>query len=212
MKKTVRYFFLICLVILLQGCTKNISESTPFVSKKNLSREDARVSIFQIIDTPFTLHSPAKQIWYAWAYRPHLLLTAKHLIPEEIARLVIKNHEDKVCPIKQLRIHPNADIALIETSIPCTSWWQELFVQNNLPNELFYLDQYLKKGSIKTWFDKYSGLLDKELHPGMSGSPLFLSDKTIVWIITAQTTLWTEFIPLTTILLTSRPEIWAHIR
>jgi hypothetical protein len=213
MKKTCAYLFiLICLTILLTGCVKNNPEPMVVTPTTTISRDDSRVEIFQIIDTPFTADSPTRQIGYAGVYRPHLLLTAKHLIPEEIGRLVIKNKSWKICPLKQLRIHPLADIAMIETSIPCADWSQEIFAQNSLPKEVIYLDGNLKKTPVRRSFEQYSALVDEEFRPGMSGSPLFLADHTIIWIVTAHTASWTEFIPLTPALLASRPAITAYVQ
>ena len=210
MKQHVLLLFVIMYSMLSSWCTPSPTKTPLSSSVQVLSREERRVTLEVYIDTPFTQSSPTKRLWYGWVYTWDLLWTAKHLLDDTISRLVIKNNQGNVCPIKQIWMHPSMDIALIQTSTLCVPWAGEIpFDFHNLPNEVLYLDGTLKKANIVTssQTSSLSPLLEEKLLPGMSGSPLFLGSRAIVWIVSAQEEQWTAFVLLDHKLFASRPEV-----
>lgn len=209
MKQHVFLFGLVVWSILSSWCTSSRTEPKVLVpSSQSLSREDRRVTIETYIDTPFTQDSPTERLWYGWVHTEDLLWTAKHLLDDTISRLVIKNNKGNICPIKQIWMHPLVDIALIQTSNICVAWARDIpFDVHKLPNEVVYIDGSLKKTRIITLSQIVSPLLEQQLAPGMSGSPLFLGSYAIVWIVSAQEEQWTAFVLLDDKLFTSRPEV-----
>lgn len=208
----VKYIFrsclLFCVITSLVGCTSVEKNMLPAQNTQTGSREDLRAHLAVFIDTPFTPSSPTRQIWYGWVRSENLLRTAKHLVESNFSRLVITNNEWTVCPVQYIRTHPTKDIALLQTALPCFTWIPLAQIQQgSIPSELIYIDSLLKKAPIIKSSSTSELLLDTLLTPGMSGSPLFLSDGTIVGIITAQQSIWTEFIALSPALITSWPEI-----
>jgi len=171
------------------------------------SREQYRVALSVYTDTPFDIQTPTRHIWYGWVQRGNLIRTAKHLLVDNVSRLVITNSDWKVCPIQHIWLHPSEDIALIQTSTLCVPWISDNpLTSKNRTNQLFYIDKNLKKTSITTGNGFTTLLIADTFTPGMSWSPLFLSDQTIVAIVTAQIAWWTEAVLINNALLASRAE------
>lgn len=198
---------IIFLTMLCAGCSRTpTSSSLPQKKEIPISREDLRVEIWHFIDTPFTAESPIAHKWYWWVAGPDLIWSAKHLFTGNLAALVLKNHAWEICPIKQLWLHPEEDIALIKTANICVPEAPlQLLTKHVLPNELIYLDTTLHTSMLMTQPHPLRLMLKNLLIPGMSWSPLFLRDKTLVWVVSAQTNQGTEAIIIDDQLYTSWP-------
>lgn len=193
-------------VLLLVWCTQ---QETPIPTNQQHtipSRESSRVVLSVYTDTPFTEESPTRQIWFGWVWKENLIRTAKHLVDSSVSRVVITNDDWIVCPLQNIWLHPFEDIALIKTSRPCVSWLpSQALSTRSLPKELIYINGVIHKSPVISVSPK--SLLGVVLTPGMSGSPLFLDDHTLVGIITAQSWTWTEFVQITSSLLASWPDV-----
>ncbi len=207
-KKTTFYIalmFVFCSTF-FSWCTQQAPKEQPIPQQtQHVWREDYRITLSVYTDTPFDTNTPTRVIWYGWIYAEHLIRTAKHLLTDNVSRLVVTNHAWISCPIQQIWMHDYQDIALIQTSTSCAAWVAKNTLLDSIyPKEVFYIDNTLKKTSL-IFEEQWNVLINEQLSPGMSWSPLFLADRAVVGIVSAKTTNGTEVVVIDKKLLATRP-------
>lgn len=194
--------------VFFSWCTQQLPKEQP-ISKQiqHVWREAYRVALSVYTDTPFDTNTPTKVIWYGWVYAENLIRTAKHLLTNNTSRLVITTHTWTICPVQHIWMHDYQDIALIQTSTSCVPWISRSTLFDDVyPKEVLYINNTLKKTSL-TFEEQWSVLIKEQLSPWMSWSPLFLVDRTVIGIISAQTTNGTEVVVIDKKLLATRPVV-----
>lgn len=150
-------------------------------------------------------------LWFGVCIDYDVVLTAKHLFSSSFSEIGVSLYaswrESALVPIKNLRFHETADLALVRSSLPiCTG-----MVQNKSslhPNKKiglrYPLYELSRTGYVLTL---YTGLYDLLytsdwstiiqnffLDPWYSGMPLFVDATELLWIVSATHTEWVQII------------------
>lgn len=181
------------IIVWLSGCWTN----TPYKQEKLIVTDtnptERLVSIQQKTSTPCLENCTSIHVWYARAQYDNLFWTVSHVLPANFDQILIQ--WKWVCWIKQIWNHPTQDLSLIETVWACIPWISSGFIASWISHQWTLVNNPWKWVSVtkNEWLLFASWLL---LEPWMSWSPLISSQWALIWLVHAQTMLWTSFIDI----------------
>lgn len=185
----------IIVILMVSWCWINNHTWTLKSNSVITSNQERVVQIRQKTSIPCFENCTSTHVWYAWAQETNLFRTVRHVLMPNIDQLIVQ--WSWACWIKQLWNHPTQDLSLIQTVWSC-AWW---IIGGSLAS--WKHQQWIRVTDHNTqsisfreheWFLLASWLF---LAPWMSWSPLISQTWALIWLVHAQTALWTTFVDLT---------------
>lgn len=176
-----RYLVFLFSFFVLAGCTPSVPISSP---SNQTTIQDTLITFSQIQTIPAEQTSPTTHRGYGVLIsNAGHLLTAKHLVPDELSSLVLTDSLGQTFPVKQLRLHPVLDLALLQIEKK-EAPFLPLYQADDLPTTGYFLSG---SATITPQDPQHALLSDKQAAPGKSGSPVRNEKNELIGLITAQT-------------------------
>ena len=212
-----RYIFLLLCIwsILIMGCQQpQTTQEHRWELQQSASTKDL-VNFSLLTQTPPSEQSPREHLWYGIriAWNKGYILSAQHVIPDDLNRLVITDYSWNMLHIEQLWTHPSEDIVLLQTN----SVYSGSTIASPLnSNTVFFRAQdehdirWKKHATVHMLTHSIALLEGIHALPWSSGNPVY-DEKTNnpVWIITSDTNAGIEVTLFTpSVMLRIHKSIW----
>lgn len=187
--------FFLLITFWVSGCWSKIDEQKISIVPKKQNQQERIVWIEKVSTIPCLENCTTTHIWYARAQYEDLFRTVRHVLPQDLDKIVIT--WTWACWLKHIWNHPSQDLTLIQTVWVCVPWISKGLIAT-WTNTTWRLYSNNTEQSVtfekKEWLLFISWLV---LAPGMSGSPLLSDQGALIWLVHAQTEHWTSFIDVT---------------